>query len=50
MRKLTRAVALTLSGNRTAAFGQRDRTMSSLNFVIFVPSDVRERVRLAQIK
>jgi tetratricopeptide (TPR) repeat protein len=38
------------AGNRAAALGLRDRAMSSLNFVIFVPSDVRERVRLAQIK
>lgn len=38
------------SGNHAAAVAQRDRAMSSLNFVIFIPSDVRERVRLAQIK
>jgi len=38
------------SGNRTAAVRLRDQAMSSPNFVIFVPSDVRERVRLAQIK
>jgi tetratricopeptide (TPR) repeat protein len=38
------------AGNRAAAVGLRDRAMSSPNFVIFVPSDVRERVRLAQIK
>jgi len=48
--RLARAECELQSGNRTAALALRDRAMSSLDFAIFGPANVRERVRLAQMK
>jgi Flp pilus assembly protein TadD len=48
--RLARAECELQSGNRTAALALRDQAMTSLDFQIFGPSSVRERVRLAEIK
>jgi tetratricopeptide (TPR) repeat protein len=48
--RLARAECELQSGKRTEALALRDRATSSLDFVLFDPAYVRERVRLAQIK
>ncbi|MFL5525463.1 MAG: hypothetical protein ACJ79I_03425 [Gemmatimonadaceae bacterium] len=48
--RLARAECELQSGNRTAALALRDQAMTSLDFAIFGPASVRERVRLAQMK
>lgn len=48
--RLARAECELQLGNRTAALALRERAMSSLDFAIFGPANVRERVRLAQMK
>ena len=48
--RLARAECELRSGNKTAALALRDRARTSLDFAIFGPSAVRERVRLAQMQ
>jgi tetratricopeptide (TPR) repeat protein len=48
--RLARAECEVQSGNRAAALAFRDHAMTSLDFAIFGPASVRDRVRLAQLK
>ena len=48
--RLARAECELRSGNKTAAFALRDQARTSLDFFIFGPASVRERVRLVQMQ